>query len=182
MLPCPVHLKELPAAPSPLPPRHHHLVDIDSGLCCINRATNSTSIFFLCALQSLLQLHRVLVCATGFLCFCSSPFSQVYTSIGLRSRHRFVKMPCFRGIDVSIATIQSQVSNRLPEFPHPDGSSVNLCSPGKHGSAVFHSPRIANPSSSSSEHDAPRSNPKVSVYIPSVPGEPFSPFRRIPHD
>lgn len=78
-------------------------------------------------------------------------------------------MPCFRGLDVSIA-VQPR-SKRLPEFPHPDGSSVRvLVSPAS-------SPLADNKRSSISTLDSSRlqkANPRVSVYVPSDPGRPLS--------
>ena len=73
------------------------------------------------------------------------------------------KMPTFRGIEVCIVT--ESESRRLPEFPHPDGSSVRLLAPGE----VPPSPC----SSIFSETDPTRRqkvNPMISVYVPSLPG------------
>lgn len=61
----------------------------------------------------------------------------------------------------------------LPEYPHPDGSSVRLLSPGDGRSAESQSP---GPSDSSviSDGDPTRQkkfNPRISVYIPSMPGK-----------
>ncbi|EEU42009.1 uncharacterized protein NECHADRAFT_51108 [Fusarium vanettenii 77-13-4] len=52
-------------------------------------------------------------------------------------------MPCFRGVDISI--VAQPGSKKLPEFPHSDASSVR-------------SPHIQ------------KASPRVSVYVPSVPG------------
>lgn len=78
-------------------------------------------------------------------------------------------MPCFRGIDVFIGA--GAELERLPEFPHPDSASVSLVpqnqpvpSPGPHSSPT---PFLTERSPTSSV----RTNPQISVYIPSIPGK-----------
>lgn len=79
-------------------------------------------------------------------------------------------MPSFRGIEVSILT-QSEIG-RLPEYPHPDGYPSPLRDPNNilqdetpksreddEQVTVDHSPI-----------EAPRDNPMISVYVPSLPG------------
>jgi len=81
-------------------------------------------------------------------------------------------MPCFRGVDVSITAItEARRSYKLPEFLHPDGSSVRLytSSPQKHGTSVFLSPRRL--PTVSEEGRAQKPNPRISVYVPSLPGK-----------
>ncbi|KAI0377411.1 hypothetical protein F5Y04DRAFT_177208 [Hypomontagnella monticulosa] len=86
-------------------------------------------------------------------------------------------MPSFRGIEVSIVA-SSDVRN-LPEYPHPDGSSVRLMRVGaglndfRNGGQI--SPRLP-ASFSYSDVDPTRKkkvNPRISVYIPSSPGAQF---------
>ncbi|KAI1864911.1 uncharacterized protein JN550_008731 [Neoarthrinium moseri] len=82
-------------------------------------------------------------------------------------------MPIFRGIEISV--VASAGAKDLPEYPHPDGSSVCLVSPGTAPVGDFLGPR---PSDSSilSDTDPTRQhkiNPRVAVYIPSMPGEQF---------
>ncbi len=85
-------------------------------------------------------------------------------------------MPCFRGIEVSITAVSDGDTCKLPEFPHPDGSSVNVCSPspGQPGSDHFLSPKRPPGSPVAADRDSSqlhKTNPKISVYIPSKPGE-----------
>jgi len=86
-------------------------------------------------------------------------------------RHPPAAMPCFRGIDVSIAAVaEARMSFKLPEFPHPDGSSVRLytSSPRKLGSSAVPSPGRLPACSEDGRARNPR--PEISVYIPSMPG------------
>lgn len=81
-------------------------------------------------------------------------------------------MPSLRGINVSVAVQPGP--ERLPEFPHPDASSVRIL-------PVQHSPGFPGPQSrrasaspgSSSSSRIHKTNPTVSVYIPSIPGAQF---------
>ncbi|KAK3327721.1 hypothetical protein B0T19DRAFT_171985 [Cercophora scortea] len=85
-------------------------------------------------------------------------------------------MPCLRGIEVSLTT--NPQDEQIPEFPHPEGSSARLLG--------IYDPRKTSPSSSinassssSSGLDSgltrsQKSNPTISVYVPSVPGYPFA--------
>ncbi|KAI0881176.1 uncharacterized protein GGS22DRAFT_173545 [Annulohypoxylon maeteangense] len=86
-------------------------------------------------------------------------------------------MPFFRGIEISIIT--SSDVRKLPEYPHPDGSSVRLMRVGtglndlrNGGRASPHSLTV----SRFSDADPTRQkkvNPRISVYIPSSPGDQF---------
>ncbi|KAM0438899.1 hypothetical protein ACHAPT_001660 [Fusarium lateritium] len=74
-------------------------------------------------------------------------------------------MPCFRGVDISITTQPG--SKKLPEFPHSDASSVRILPPADR------SPGPTSSASVSSNADSPhiqKVSPRVSVYVPSVPG------------
>lgn len=76
-----------------------------------------------------------------------------------------LKMPCFRGIDVSI--LAQPDSRKLPEFPHPDASSTRILLPTglPPNDQAEESPR--SDTGSARLHGG---NPRISVYIPSVPG------------
>ncbi|KAI0157344.1 hypothetical protein GGR57DRAFT_500964 [Xylariaceae sp. FL1272] len=86
-------------------------------------------------------------------------------------------MPYFRGIEISV--IASNDAKQLPEYPHPDGSSVRLWR--MTAAAAGHQTNIGlNPTSSSPTTSEPydptlqkKENPRVSVYISSLPGEQF---------
>ncbi|KAL7922078.1 hypothetical protein ACQKWADRAFT_327200 [Trichoderma austrokoningii] len=76
-------------------------------------------------------------------------------------------MPCLRGIELSI--IIQPDSLPLPEFPHPDASSVRVVSLGE-------SPQTEESEASPHGSDSAsiqKSAPKASVYIPSTPGSQF---------
>ncbi|CAK7267001.1 hypothetical protein SEPCBS119000_002315 [Sporothrix epigloea] len=80
-------------------------------------------------------------------------------------------MPCFRGIELSI--VEASEHSVLPEFPHPDGSSIRLggLQSSRYSGAVFLSPRRQDKASDRLSVDAQgRADPRISVYIPSVPG------------
>lgn len=83
-------------------------------------------------------------------------------------------MPCFRGIGISIAVIQEDGSPvDLPEFPHPDGSSVrrSSSSPTRNNFSIPSPKRPGTPKEGqSTDHDGPK--PTISVYVPSAPGPP----------
>lgn len=79
-------------------------------------------------------------------------------------------MPVFRGID--LAVVASDDAKKLPEYPHPDASSVRLVAVEDLPSS---GPLTPKPSEASvlSEGDPTRqkkTHPVVSVYIPSMPG------------
>ncbi|KAI1262175.1 hypothetical protein F5Y18DRAFT_162584 [Xylariaceae sp. FL1019] len=86
-------------------------------------------------------------------------------------------MPYFRGIEISI--IASNDAKKLPEHPHPDGSSVRLRR--LTAATAGHQDNTGlNPTSSSPTTSEPydptlekKENPRVSVYISSLPGEQF---------
>jgi len=86
-------------------------------------------------------------------------------------------MPGLRGIEVSITAISGAETCKLPEFPHPDGSSVNVYSSESNKHSSFLSPRKPPPSPTHSDGGGVlvyKSNPKIAVYIPSVPGKAHS--------
>jgi hypothetical protein len=63
-------------------------------------------------------------------------------------------MPCLRGIEVSLTT--KPEAERIPEYPHPDGTSARL---------------LGTASTRATGHGTPRkAGPTVAVYIPSIPG------------
>lgn len=70
-------------------------------------------------------------------------------------------MPLYRGIEVSV--LAQSVAGQLPEYPHPDVSSLRHDTPGNK-SGLPPTPL---------ENDEARDkkpDPVVSVYIPSAPG------------
>ncbi|KAJ4407122.1 hypothetical protein N0V85_004412 [Neurospora sp. IMI 360204] len=67
-------------------------------------------------------------------------------------------MPCLRGIEISLATEPSD--ERIPEFPHPEGSSARLIS--SHGG-----------STKQKSISTRKAGPTIATYIPSVPGHCF---------
>lgn len=78
------------------------------------------------------------------------------------------KMPCLRGIELSLVVQPDSV--QLPEFPHPDASSVRIASVGDAVSTI-QDLDAASPGS-----DSPRiqkTAPRASVYVPSTPGSQF---------
>ncbi|KAK4082134.1 uncharacterized protein Triagg1_1946 [Trichoderma aggressivum f. europaeum] len=77
-------------------------------------------------------------------------------------------MPCLRGIELSLVIQPDSVL--LPEFPHPDASSVHVAS------VVEASQRVQENDVTSPGLDSPRiqkTAPKASVYVPSAPGSQF---------
>ena len=70
-------------------------------------------------------------------------------------------MPQFRGIDICVAV--SQVDGLLKEYSHPDSFSVRLKKAG--------SDDVENDGSASADTTRQKVNPRVSVYIPSLPGK-----------
>ncbi|KAK3403122.1 hypothetical protein B0T20DRAFT_17471 [Sordaria brevicollis] len=68
-------------------------------------------------------------------------------------------MPSLRGIEISLTTEPS--NDRVPEFPHPEGSSARLI--GSHGG-----------SAKQESISTPKTGPTIAVYIPSVPGHSFA--------
>ena len=79
-------------------------------------------------------------------------------------------MPIFRGID--LAVVASDGAKKLPEYPHPDASSVRLVAVED---LSGNGPLTTTTSEASilSEGDPTRQkkvHPVVSVYIPSMPG------------
>ncbi|KAI0552493.1 hypothetical protein F4679DRAFT_534303 [Xylaria curta] len=87
-------------------------------------------------------------------------------------------MPYFRGIEISIHA--SLEARQVAEYPHPDGSSVRLlratlpviCDAA---TGTGHSSQPGTPSVSEDVDPTrlKKVNPRISVYIPSLPGEQF---------
>ncbi|XXH00398.1 clathrin associated protein complex large subunit [Hypoxylon texense] len=85
-------------------------------------------------------------------------------------------MPSFRGIEIFVVT--GSEARKLPEYPHPDGPSVRLMRVGagvgdlRTRSQASHQ---SSPSSCSSTDPTRQKkvNPRISVYIPSCPGDQF---------
>jgi hypothetical protein len=89
-------------------------------------------------------------------------------------------MPIFRGLELSV--VASTEGKNLPEYPHPDGSSVRLLSPDDARITDSHSSPRPSDSSILSDGDPTRQkkfNPRISVYIPSVPGMPRCRWRML---
>ncbi|KAI1771791.1 hypothetical protein F4818DRAFT_454314 [Hypoxylon cercidicola] len=84
-------------------------------------------------------------------------------------------MPYFRGVEIFVVT--SPEVKKLPEYPHPDGSSVRLMRVGPGLSDLRTRSQASQQSvSSCSDTDPTRQkklNPRISVYIPSSPGNQF---------
>ncbi|CAJ2507977.1 Uu.00g091630.m01.CDS01 [Anthostomella pinea] len=86
-------------------------------------------------------------------------------------------MPFFRGIEICV--VASREAQKLPEYPHPDSASVRL---RKAGTTVDNlanrrhlSPNSSTSPTASEAADPTRQkvNPRVSVYVPSLPGKQF---------
>ncbi|KAI3318216.1 hypothetical protein HD806DRAFT_526533 [Xylariaceae sp. AK1471] len=78
-------------------------------------------------------------------------------------------MPCFRGIEISIHA--SLEAKQVIEYPHPDASSVRLV-------RATTLDQESQPGTPSAPEDVDpvrlkKVNPRISVYIPSLPGEQF---------
>ncbi|KAI1462495.1 hypothetical protein F4805DRAFT_136793 [Annulohypoxylon moriforme] len=86
-------------------------------------------------------------------------------------------MPSFRGIEISIITCSDV--RKLPEYPHPDGSSVRLMRIGtglndlRNGGRASPHPFAVSSFSDSDPTRQKKVNPRISVYIPSSPGDQF---------
>ncbi|KAI0433391.1 hypothetical protein F5Y09DRAFT_85204 [Xylaria sp. FL1042] len=87
-------------------------------------------------------------------------------------------MPCFRGIEISIHA--SLEARQVTEYPHPDGSSVRLLRTTAPANYAAHTETgqasQLNCPSRPEEIDPThlkKVNPRISVYIPSLPGEQF---------
>ncbi|KAI1098537.1 hypothetical protein F4804DRAFT_121024 [Jackrogersella minutella] len=86
-------------------------------------------------------------------------------------------MPSFRGIEISI--IASSGVRKLPEYPHPDGSSVRLTRVGvglkdlRNGGRISPHPFAVSSFSDADPTRQKKVNPRISVYIPSSPGDQF---------
>jgi hypothetical protein len=64
------------------------------------------------------------------------------------------KMPCLRGIEVSLTT--KPENEKIPEYPHPEGTSARILGTLQNRT----NGQIAQP----------KAGPTVAVYIPSIPG------------
>lgn len=71
-------------------------------------------------------------------------------------------MPSFRGIEVSV--LAQSVAGQLPEYPHPDGSSLQHNTPDDE-------PGFPPIPLEYNETQIKQPGPVVSVYIPSAPGQ-----------
>ncbi|KAI1447231.1 hypothetical protein F5Y02DRAFT_424901 [Annulohypoxylon stygium] len=86
-------------------------------------------------------------------------------------------MPSFRGIEMSIITTSDV--RKLPEYPHPDGSSVRLMRVGtglndlRNGGRASPLPFAVSSFSDADPTRQKKVNPRTSVYIPSSPGDQF---------
>ncbi|TGJ84325.1 hypothetical protein E0Z10_g4446 [Xylaria hypoxylon] len=88
-------------------------------------------------------------------------------------------MPYFRGIEVSIHA--SLEAKQVTEYPHPEGSSVRLLRPTTLPvicNAHTGTDRASQPNAASTPEELDptrlkKVNPRISVYIPSLPGEQF---------
>lgn len=80
-------------------------------------------------------------------------------------------MPIFRGVDISV--VASAEAKSLPEYPHPDGSSVRLVLPDAARLGAPQGPRSSDASflSDSDPTRQKKVQPVISVYIPSMPGK-----------
>lgn len=109
-----------------------------------------------------------LVCASGK---PSGPQSRLFFRHFISSSHSLIsfKMPSLRGIEISIST--SPDDERIPEYPHPEGSRC----PARSFSQTV--PDDIPKSLATTFHPTPaqyhKYGPSVSVYIPSVSGEVF---------
>ncbi|KAI0450180.1 hypothetical protein F5B21DRAFT_517629 [Xylaria acuta] len=88
-------------------------------------------------------------------------------------------MPYFRGIEISIHA--SLEAKQVTEYPHPDGSSVCLlrattlpvvCDAAT-GTGRASQPNIPSTAEDIDPTRLKKVNPRISVYIPSLPGEQF---------
>ncbi|KAM7204387.1 hypothetical protein V8F33_001689 [Rhypophila sp. PSN 637] len=82
-------------------------------------------------------------------------------------------MPSFRGIEISLITRPDD--ERIPEYPHPDSSSARLVGDGSPSQVSPFEPDLApdgSPVTKAVWHQ--KSNPTISVYMPSVPGSAFA--------
>ncbi|OTA52064.1 hypothetical protein K449DRAFT_379764 [Hypoxylon sp. EC38] len=86
-------------------------------------------------------------------------------------------MPSLRGIEISV--VPSSGLKKLPEYPHPDGSSVCLMRVGTDLGNLRNRGQINPPPSATSSYPhtnltlPKKTNPRISVYIPSIPGDQF---------
>lgn len=83
-------------------------------------------------------------------------------------------MPCSRGIDMTLVTQTNPEG--LPEFPHPEASSVCLIE-------ALNSTASCNESATALPLDSDptclaKTDPRISVYIPSISGMSCSPLGR----
>lgn len=117
-----------------------------------------------------IPVRKIAVLTASLLCPPSPPSIYPLTfSSSLPSSNITANMPCLRGIELSI--IIQPDSLPLPEFPHPDASSVRVVSLGEIAQAEeFYNE--SSPHGSDSTH-IQKLAPRASVYIPSTPGSQF---------
>lgn len=85
----------------------------------------------------------------------------------LLSSSSLFAMPSLRGIEISLTT--EPFNDRVPEFPHPEGSSARLI--GSHSG-----------SSKQESISTPKTGPTIAVYIPSVPGTALLSSRSVQYE
>lgn len=85
-------------------------------------------------------------------------------------------MPCLRGIEISL--FSNANGETFAEYPHPDGTSVSLAlTSGARPSLGPRANSNLSPSPAATPQSTvhmPKTDPKVSVYIPSRSGEQLS--------
>lgn len=77
------------------------------------------------------------------------------------------EMPCFRGIELSLVSS----NGKLPEYPHPDASSVRLVGLQRRQDITGEQGQPVSVDATSRETiSIPKDNPKISVYVPTPIG------------
>lgn len=126
-------------------------------------------------------LHR----RTHPLAHCGSLIYNIWSSSFLHNLFLFASrdnMPYFRGIEISIHA--SLEARQVTEYPHPDGSSVRLLRPTTLPvtcGAITRTSRATQLKAPFIAEDIDptrlkKVNPRISVYIPSLPGTLHSLF------
>lgn len=83
-------------------------------------------------------------------------------------------MPCFRGIDMALVTQTNPEG--LSEFPHPEASSVCLIE--ELNSTASRNESAKAPPLDSDPTCFAKTDPRISVYVPSISGMSYPPLRR----
>ncbi|KXX75705.1 hypothetical protein MMYC01_206611 [Madurella mycetomatis] len=80
-------------------------------------------------------------------------------------------MPCLRGVEVSLTTEPDD--ERIPEYPHPEGTSARILEFAHHGrvTSIGSKSQLGCTNGPAIQQ---KTGPIVSVYIPSIPGTPFA--------